>query len=521
MAAHRPGRAPSRRPPPRRRDGPSGGDGGGTAAGGAAAAPRGAGAGARAAAPPAPHPGGRAGGRPRGDHAPRAAGRRDGGPPCIHTRRTTSRRRGAGAPPRSGRGGRARRAGPAETDPTPVFQCPPGVAPSSSRVATWRSEPDEFLNDNPVAPYPGHRRRRPGAAAARRRPGLRRRRPRRPCALVHDRVRNDGGAVGASAGRRGGCQRSHPPRPRRSHFSRSPRGRLARQAQARQREGAARAYARVERWTRGVDVFAKKFLLVPVVEDLHWSLAIVCHPGELAKRAVARERRELDVGATEDEDEDEDCPLRPCVIHMDSNRQHSAKKIEKWLRCFLEMEWRKRHSDEELHAPERDGEGGRPAGGPAAGDAQGPAADEFVRLRRLHAALRPGVPRAPVSAPGSPSTGGTSPCASATTTSRRGSPAATSRRCAGTSRSWPRTRAVEDPGRLPAGAGRGRRSTARRRRPTLGAPRCCTSKTERFMSYPSPGRWISKIHKNPTPFLYQLISKDMSRGLACRTRFEC
>ena len=113
------------------------------------------------------------------------------------------------------------------------------------------------------------------------------------------------------------------------------------------KDKARRAYARVERWTRGVDVFAKKFLLVPVVEDLHWSLAIVCHPGELAKRAVARERRELDVGVTEDEDEDEDCPARPCVIHMDSLRMHSAKKIEKWLRCFLEMEWRKRHSDEE------------------------------------------------------------------------------------------------------------------------------------------------------------------------------
>jgi len=113
------------------------------------------------------------------------------------------------------------------------------------------------------------------------------------------------------------------------------------------KDKARRAYARVECWTRGVDVFAKRFLLVPVLDQQHWSLAIVCHPGELAKRALARERRELDVGATEDEDEDEDCPARPCVIHMDSLRMHSAKKIEKWLRCFLEMEWRKRHSDEE------------------------------------------------------------------------------------------------------------------------------------------------------------------------------
>ena len=42
------------------------------------------------------------------------------------------------------------------------------------------------------------------------------------------------------------------------------------------KDKARRVYARVERWTRGVDVFAKKFLLVPVVGDQHWSLAIVC-----------------------------------------------------------------------------------------------------------------------------------------------------------------------------------------------------------------------------------------------------
>jgi Ulp1 family protease len=115
------------------------------------------------------------------------------------------------------------------------------------------------------------------------------------------------------------------------------------------KDKARRAYARVERWTRGVDIFAKRFLLVPVFDQQHWSLAIVCHPGELAKRAIARERREregLDVDAIDEVDEDEDYPARPCVIHMDSNRQHSAKKIEKWLRCFLEMEWRKRHADE-------------------------------------------------------------------------------------------------------------------------------------------------------------------------------
>ena len=72
-------------------------------------------------------------------------------------------------------------------------------------------------------------------------------------------------------------------RPRRSHFftklrdgdslhplSLYSRGKLKADSQE-----ARSAHARVERWTHGVDVFAKKFLLVPVVEDLHWSLAIV------------------------------------------------------------------------------------------------------------------------------------------------------------------------------------------------------------------------------------------------------
>ena len=132
-------------------------------------------------------------------------------------------------------------------------------------------------------------------------------------------------------------------------------------------EAALRAYARVERWTRDVDVFAKKYLLVPVFEDQHWSLAIVCHPGELAKRVLARRRRKIrravadlmDAGITAaaqlaephvDSDSDSDFDAadrpRPCVIHMDSLRKHRAKKIEKWLRAFLEIEWRKRHANE-------------------------------------------------------------------------------------------------------------------------------------------------------------------------------
>ena len=54
----------------------------------------------------------------------------------------------------------------------------------------------------------------------------------------------------------------------------------------------------------------------------------------------------VDDDSESESDSDWEYRARPCVIHMDSLRKHSAKKIEKWLRFFLEMEWRKRHADE-------------------------------------------------------------------------------------------------------------------------------------------------------------------------------
>lgn len=37
-------------------------------------------------------------------------------------------------------------------------------------------------------------------------------------------------------------------------------------------------FSRVKRWTKKVDVFAKQYLLIPICENNHWTLAIVCHP---------------------------------------------------------------------------------------------------------------------------------------------------------------------------------------------------------------------------------------------------
>jgi hypothetical protein len=46
------------------------------------------------------------------------------------------------------------------------------------------------------------------------------------------------------------------------------------------------AHARVRKWTARVDLFDKDFIIVPVNQSLHWTLAIVCHPGEAARLAA-------------------------------------------------------------------------------------------------------------------------------------------------------------------------------------------------------------------------------------------
>lgn len=46
-------------------------------------------------------------------------------------------------------------------------------------------------------------------------------------------------------------------------------------------------YQKVCKWTKNVDVFAQDFLLIPIHDAAHWSLAIICHPGVLLKRFLA------------------------------------------------------------------------------------------------------------------------------------------------------------------------------------------------------------------------------------------
>lgn len=50
-------------------------------------------------------------------------------------------------------------------------------------------------------------------------------------------------------------------------------------------ESARHAHKRGENWPRGVNIFDKEFIVVPINQSLHWFFAVMCFP---AKNGVAR-----------------------------------------------------------------------------------------------------------------------------------------------------------------------------------------------------------------------------------------
>lgn len=57
--------------------------------------------------------------------------------------------------------------------------------------------------------------------------------------------------------------------------SRPPRG----TQYARPLSAAEKQHARIEKWTKGINIFEKDFIVVPIVKNEHWFLAIICFPG--------------------------------------------------------------------------------------------------------------------------------------------------------------------------------------------------------------------------------------------------
>ncbi|KAK7302577.1 hypothetical protein RJT34_13469 [Clitoria ternatea] len=89
------------------------------------------------------------------------------------------------------------------------------------------------------------------------------------------------------------------------------------------------AFQRVRKWTRKVNLFEKDYILIPVNYSLHWSLIVICHPGEMTCFTDEEIKKSSKV---------------PCVLHMDSLRG-SHKGLKNLFQSYLCEEWKERHSN--------------------------------------------------------------------------------------------------------------------------------------------------------------------------------
>eukprot|EP00877_Chromochloris_zofingiensis_P014687 jgi/Chrzof1/9472/Cz04g04110.t1 len=90
-------------------------------------------------------------------------------------------------------------------------------------------------------------------------------------------------------------------------------------------------HERVKKWTKGVDIFQKDFVFIPIHDALHWSLVVVCHPGEIIAAGV---------------EVDDVTSKTPCILHLDSmDGGHETGSIVAAIRTYLTHEW-KRKEDE-------------------------------------------------------------------------------------------------------------------------------------------------------------------------------
>ncbi|KAK6245762.1 Ulp1 protease family [Theobroma cacao] len=89
------------------------------------------------------------------------------------------------------------------------------------------------------------------------------------------------------------------------------------------------AFLRVHKWTRKLDMFGKDYIFIPVNFNLHWSLIVICHPGEVA--------------GFEDEDLNKSSKV-PCILHMDSIKGSHAG-LKNLVQSYLWEEWKERHKE--------------------------------------------------------------------------------------------------------------------------------------------------------------------------------
>ncbi|RDX60846.1 putative ubiquitin-like-specific protease 2A, partial [Mucuna pruriens] len=75
------------------------------------------------------------------------------------------------------------------------------------------------------------------------------------------------------------------------------------------------AFQRVRKWTRKLNLFEKDYIFIPINYSLHWSLIVICHPGEVA---CFKGKISFLLSYYSIDEEIKESSKVPCILHMDS-----------------------------------------------------------------------------------------------------------------------------------------------------------------------------------------------------------
>ena len=81
-------------------------------------------------------------------------------------------------------------------------------------------------------------------------------------------------------------------------------------------------HANVKKWTKNVNIFQKDFVVIPINENDHWYVVIVCYPGLTRREATKVEVRQ------------------PLLLILDSLEDGLKAAVCKNIRTYLTVEWR-------------------------------------------------------------------------------------------------------------------------------------------------------------------------------------
>uniref|UniRef100_A0A667Y5V9 Sentrin-specific protease 7-like n=1 Tax=Myripristis murdjan TaxID=586833 RepID=A0A667Y5V9_9TELE len=143
---------------------------------------------------------------------------------------------------------------------------------------------------------------------------------------------------------------------------------LSRRRAAGEEDAAAPVHQRVRTWTRHVDIFTKDFLFVPVNQEAHWYLVVICFPGleetrfEERRPASARDAGAKDAAAKDGLRPPLGAPRpgaasgsasqtsagAPCILVMDSLKLSYHENVCRLLRDYLHVEWEVRRGTPRL-----------------------------------------------------------------------------------------------------------------------------------------------------------------------------